>query len=231
MKKNYNSFAKVYDEVVGKDYQMVYKKLIKKSLLKNTIKGKNILELGCGTGTILKSLSSNNKTFGIDISAEMIALAKEKDTKSEYLIMSMVDFKLPEFFDIIFCPFDSINHLLNIKNWEKTFKNVEKHLKSDGVFIFDFNTMEKFNKINNKIIKKNIKNGYVTMETKSFDNKCTWNISIYYNKEKGYHLLSREKITEASFPEDQILKILKKHFRKTKIIKKGKERIFVSVKK
>ena len=138
MRKDYDSYSKVYDEVMGKKYQLIYKNLIKKFLGQSNIKNKKILELGCGTGIILSSLSDYNETFGLDISPEMIKIAKKNDKKSTYLLMDMVNFKLPHFYDIIFCSFDSINHLLDINDWEKTFKAVEKHLNPKGIFIFDF---------------------------------------------------------------------------------------------
>lgn len=215
---------------MGKKYQPIYKNLIKKFLGQGNIKNKKILELGCGTGIILSSLSNHNKTFGVDISPEMIKIAKKNDKKSTYLIMNMVNFKLPYFYDIIFCSFDSINHLLNINDWEKTFKSVEKHLNPNGIFLFDFNTIDKFSKINNKILIKKIKNNYIIMETRAHDNKCVWNISIFL-KEKDSYKLFKERITEATFTKSQIMQILKKYFRNIKAIKEGKDRVFIGAKK
>jgi SAM-dependent methyltransferase len=230
MQKNYDSYSKVYDEVMGKEYQLIYKNLIKKSLGKSNIKNKKILELGCGTGIILSSLSNNNKTFGVDISPEMIKIAKKNDKKSTYSIMNMVNFKLPYFYDIIFCSFDSINHLLNINDWKKTFKAVKKHLNPKGIFIFDFNTIDKFSKINNRTVIRKIKNNYIIMETRAHDNKCVWDISIFL-KEKDNYKLFKEKITEATFPKGQIIQILKKYFRNIEVVKEDKDRVFISAKK
>lgn len=231
MAKNYKFLAQIYDDVMGKGYQEIYKDLVKKVLAENNIKGKAILELGCGTGVILSLFSNLNKTIGVDISSAMIKIARMKDKKSEYKVMDMANFKLPQSFDIILCPFDSINHLLSFNDWKKTFKNVENHLKKDGIFVFDFNTENKFCQINDKVLIKNINDNYVIMETKSHRNKCVWNIFIFIKQGRDCYKFYSEKITEVSFSEDKILQTLKKYFGTVEIINKDKDRTFIICKK
>ncbi|MGE5217266.1 MAG: HAD hydrolase-like protein [Chloroflexota bacterium] len=42
------------------------------------------------------------------------------------------------------CALDSINHLLRVSEWKRTFRSVVCHLNHDGLFIFDVNTLGKF---------------------------------------------------------------------------------------
>gem|GEM_PF-4388172 len=49
----------------------------------------------------------------------------------------MRTFDLPETYDIIFIPFNSIHHLYNNQDFFNTLLSVKKHLKKDGYFIFD----------------------------------------------------------------------------------------------
>jgi SAM-dependent methyltransferase len=44
---------------------------------------------------------------------------------------------LPEKYDFIFIPFNSIHHLYKNEDLFKTFKAVKKHLKEGGLFLLD----------------------------------------------------------------------------------------------
>src|SRR3989339_127825 len=104
-------------------------------------KVKTILDLACGTGSILYYFDQKGfKVCGLDISKEMIASARKKVPNASLSIQDMRYFKLDTKFDVILCLFDSINHLLSIKDWEMTFNTSFNHLNKDGVFIFDINT-------------------------------------------------------------------------------------------
>jgi len=229
--KNYQFFSKVYDEIMGAEYQAIYEGIIKKQLKSKVIKNKLVLELGCGTGTIIRNLSMSNKTFGIDISPEMIKVARKKDKKTIYKTMDMASFKLPCLFDIVFCAFDSINHISGLSKWQKVFQSSRDHLKEDGIFIFDFNTIEKFLTLNNKTLVRNSKNYYTIINTKATKNKCIWDISIFEKGKENNYKLYKERIVEYSFPVDDVLKELGKVFGNAKIIKQDKNRIFIVAKK
>lgn len=62
----------------------------------------------------------------------------------------MTDFTLPEPVDIVFCVYDSINHLLSFDKWIKTFKQVYANLNPEVLFIFDMNTLKKLEEISNQ---------------------------------------------------------------------------------
>ncbi|MBS3087593.1 class I SAM-dependent methyltransferase [Candidatus Pacearchaeota archaeon] len=79
-------------------------------------------------------------TIGTDLSPEMIKVAKNNFPKTNFYVQDMSKLKLDRKFDLILCPFDSLNYLKNIKRVQQTFKKVGNHLNPDGIFIFDFNT-------------------------------------------------------------------------------------------
>lgn len=58
----------------------------------------------------------------------------------------MSSFKIDQTFDVIFCVFDSINHLLKFSQWESMFKHSYAHLNDGGTLIFDINTQAKLEK-------------------------------------------------------------------------------------
>jgi ubiquinone/menaquinone biosynthesis C-methylase UbiE len=124
---------KHFDEVAGnydfyKEKNSFYYDNLKK-LLKSLIPvNKNVLEVGCGTGDLLASLNPQ-KGYGMDISGEMIVIAKAKHKSQKKLFFSTL---LPnEEFDYIFMS-DVIEHL---EKPEKTFKEISKLMNDKSKFI------------------------------------------------------------------------------------------------
>lgn len=104
-----------------------------------------VLDLGCGTGKFLLYLAKNgHEPIGIDLSEEMLTVAYE-NLQSEcahvpLMAQSMDCFVVDQFFDVvtIFC--DGLNYLPNLEAVYATFKQVHKHLRTDGLFLFDVHT-------------------------------------------------------------------------------------------
>ncbi|NOQ56077.1 MAG: methyltransferase domain-containing protein [Nanohaloarchaea archaeon] len=94
----------------------------------------SILEIGSGTGNNLIKLSKMFETYGLELSPEMLAIAKKKDKKSVYLQGGMSEFDIRRKFDVIICMFDSINHLPSLNYWKKTFDCAHHHHLVKGFF-------------------------------------------------------------------------------------------------
>lgn len=128
VKKHFDTIAKDYDFYKKKN-KFYYDNL--KKLLKTLInKDQNVLEVGCGTGDLISYLNPKIG-FGMDLSPEMIKLAKKKHKKSN-LKFSTGYPKIK--YDFIFMS-DVIEHL---ENPGFVFKKISSLLKKDGIFI---NTM------------------------------------------------------------------------------------------
>ena len=82
----FDKYAENYDEgFMGKGSARFYIDLIKELEINDEDK---ILDVGCGTGTVLNYVSKNKKIkgFGIDVSGAMIDMAKAKNTGCEFSI-------------------------------------------------------------------------------------------------------------------------------------------------
>lgn len=95
---------------------------------------KRILDLACGKGIISKKLAdrNNGEVIALDLSSEMIRLAKEKvdDPRVTFINQDYYDFN-SEPFDAIVC-FDAFPHFLDVEGFvEKT----DKLLKDDGLLV------------------------------------------------------------------------------------------------
>ncbi|MEM2175098.1 MAG: methyltransferase domain-containing protein [Candidatus Micrarchaeia archaeon] len=145
---NYDFLAKYYDYLMR---QMDYpKKSEKIKKLLNKYKVNSVIDLGCGTGGFTISLKNLGfDCVGIDISKEMIKVAKSKDRSITWINEDMTKAKTNKTFEAAICLFDTVNHLLSMKEVDKFFKNVASLLNEGGIFLFDINTDQK-----KKIIKK-----------------------------------------------------------------------------
>src|ERR1019366_8141144 len=97
----------------------------------------SLLELGCGTGSILARLTTLPSLTGLDRSPEMLAVARKKVSNARLFEGDMESFSLGERFDVVICVFDSLNHLLTFDAWRSMFDAVYDHLVDGGLFIFD----------------------------------------------------------------------------------------------
>lgn len=96
------------------------------------------LDIGCGcTGRIIDLLLSKGfETEGIDISSEMIKLAKQKHPQIEFRHQDICEWILPKKYDFI-TAWDSIWHI-PLENQENVLTKIINGLNKDGVFIFSF---------------------------------------------------------------------------------------------
>jgi len=101
----------------------------------------SLLELGCGTGSILARLESVPSLTGLDRSPEMLAVARRKVPGARLIEADMTAFDLGRRFDVVICVFDSLNHLLSFGAWRSMFEAVRAHLVEGGLFLFDVNTV------------------------------------------------------------------------------------------
>ncbi len=108
-----------------------------------------VLDLGCGTGTLTELLSQKGyDMIGVDNSQEMlnIALRKREETGSEilYLCQDMRELDLYSTIGTVISVCDSVNYLLDNEDVKDTFGLVNNYLYPGGLFIFDFNTLYKY---------------------------------------------------------------------------------------
>lgn len=133
LKTSWESSAKWYDDVVGKEGHYYHQNVILPNLLEN-LKGKKIhlLDLCCGQGILSRALPKHVEYVGVDISPSLIQSAKSraKNPKHKFLVSDATK-KLPlpkaEFTDVV-----CILALQNIQDPLLALKNAADHLKNSG---------------------------------------------------------------------------------------------------
>ena len=111
-------------------------------LRENNIREGHIVDLGCGSGILAKSLADNGYTItGVDLSHDMITLAKKRVPNANFVTSSFYSIDIPacsavtatgECFNYLF---DNSDENTNIKD---LFEKIYSSLIPSGIFIFDF---------------------------------------------------------------------------------------------
>lgn len=101
---------------------------------------KSILNLGCGTGSHDELFYNKGfKVLGIDLSEEMVELAKQKAIAPslEFLCLDATKYYSEKNFDIILSLFHVINYQTSEQALNDFFKAASSNLHQNGLFIFD----------------------------------------------------------------------------------------------
>jgi SAM-dependent methyltransferase len=209
---NYDLFSKHYDAVMGVPKSSVI--FIKKQIKQYKPDAKKILEIACGTGSVLKLLEKNYSVYGLDFSKGMLSIAKKKVTSGKFFHQDMTKFRINEKFDIILCVFDSINHLLKFNQWQQVFSKVNSHLNDGGIFIFDINMQNKLDRlISDKPWNHWFGKNLLIIDITEIRNKISnWNTKVFQYKNNNIYEMYEENIKEKAFPLVQIKKSLQKYF-------------------
>jgi len=208
MSFQYKYLAEIYDEVKSVFWQnQSYK--IRKYIQTDS----KVLDLGSGTGLAIEFLNILPENYtGIELSNDMLQLAKAKYPEYVFINDSIIDINLDTKYDLIICCFDTINHLLKKDEWEKTFEIVRRHMKASSVFVFDIVSQfdHRFNWPNQVSITES--DLWIYIQKSEFlteQNKAVLS-SIIFKKNMFRWDKFEEKIEQISFSVRQIKTMLKR---------------------
>ncbi len=141
----YHKLAKVYDRLM---WNVPYEKWIdyvEAIFRRFDYKPHLILDLACGTGnTTIPWAKRGYEAIGVDISEEMLKVARDKAAKAdlniEFIQQDMKELRIEMKIEAVVCLYDSLNYLLSEGEIVSTFERVSDILPEGGFFIFDLNT-------------------------------------------------------------------------------------------
>jgi ubiquinone/menaquinone biosynthesis C-methylase UbiE len=144
-RKSYTKLAKYYDAIYNKmvDYesQASYLEKIFHDFHRGRVR--SILDVGCGTGNFTLLFAKRGyRTTGIDLSEDMIRVAKGKRSPSranpEFFGMDMRDIRLKNKYDAATVLFGGFGYLLKYEDIRKFLASTRRSLNKDGLLIFEF---------------------------------------------------------------------------------------------
>ena len=148
----YTNFAEVYDlfmdNIPYEDWCSYVTGLLKEHGVKDGL----VLDLGCGTGSLTELLAdAGYDMIGVDNSEDMLQIAMDKRADSGkdilYLMQDMREFELYGTVRAVLSICDCINYILEYKDLVEVFRLVNNYLDPGGVFVFDLNTVYKYEKV------------------------------------------------------------------------------------
>ena len=214
--KHFSQFYDSYTEGFNSDIS-IYKYLIKDH--------KHIIEVGCGTGRVLKELANDNIFLtGVDVSMEMLEIAKDKLkylTGNNSIKIFEHDFSIDYIkhkYDICLVTWFTFNYIS--KNSVTFLKNIRKSLHKGSLIVLDmfYPQTLKQPKNNNIWIEKEIKinnKNYLLKDKRNVINNIEERIQIFETEgniqeiitERFYYSKQdiQKKLQEAGYSEIKII--------------------------
>jgi SAM-dependent methyltransferase len=146
MTRTYERFARHYDALMSAGAgapgdPLANAARVRGYLARHLPAAGSLLELGCGSGTILAGLDPRLSLVGLDRSPQMLARARARVPRARLLEGDIARFELGERVDAVICVFDTLNHLEHLDSWRALFERAAAHLARGGLFAFDVNTI------------------------------------------------------------------------------------------
>jgi len=165
--QNYSNLSRHYENLWGKWHTQHLPLL--EPLLKKCPSDSRILDLGCGTGALVERFCSMGyHAEGMDISADMIAAAKNRSIPAGRLIrQDMSRFHCERKYNFITSTFFTVNYL-NHKQLDDFFLSVSMALEPGSIFYFDSCTERLLKKKHRGVTVHTLENDKLT-EKKIYD--------------------------------------------------------------
>jgi ubiquinone/menaquinone biosynthesis C-methylase UbiE len=138
MEKMWNELARHYDLMYSwKSYRNETDRILSLVRRHKTSRGKDLLDVGCGTGGHLKFLQQYFHVIGTDASESMLNIARKKFPGLTFLRQDMASLNVGRRFDVIVCLFAAIAYTRTYANLKRTLAKFSEHLVEGGVVIID----------------------------------------------------------------------------------------------
>jgi ubiquinone/menaquinone biosynthesis C-methylase UbiE len=134
----YKTQAEYYDLVYSfKDYKKEADAIFAVIAEHRTSRGKDLLDVGCGTGKHVQFLKTKFRCEGIDANAGVLQVARRNLPGMRFTKMDMTALKLKRSFDVITCLFSAIGYVIGYPKLERTIRGFAEHLKPGGVVVIE----------------------------------------------------------------------------------------------
>lgn len=117
--------------------------------LQNHVKGEagRLLHLGCGAGCLDHTFKRHFAVTGVDLSEDMLAIARATNPEVRYVQGDMRDVDLEERFDAVAIP-DAIDYMATLSDLRLAITTACRHLRHGGVLLIVAKVREEFRENN-----------------------------------------------------------------------------------
>jgi SAM-dependent methyltransferase len=134
----FSKTASFYDKIYSfKDYRGEAERLT--AIVRGHLRsgGNRLLDVACGTGLHIEYLKESYDVEGLDINAELLEFARQRNPDVPFHRGDMIDFDLGRTFDVVTCLFSSIGYVKTLDNVEKAAACMARHLVPGGVLVVE----------------------------------------------------------------------------------------------
>jgi ubiquinone/menaquinone biosynthesis C-methylase UbiE len=151
--RQYGDVAPVYDTLMEGVPHGAWLSRIEKAVRERGKTPRSALDVACGTGiaTLLLARRGYVPVVGVDLSAEMIRIARtkamaalnprERTIHFEVQNAATLDLGEDKTFDLVISLFDSLNYILNPNDLQSAFHRIFAQTSPGGIFAFDMNSL------------------------------------------------------------------------------------------
>lgn len=212
-------FAKAWDKHQGSFAHGIAQKLLTYGEM-NGKHFKSVYDIQCGASNLLSFFNEHGlKCFGTESRSGMYEYSKEKiPSATYYLTQEMYELPGKEKIDLITCTHDIVNYLENLDEWVKLFKNVEKRLNKNGLFMFDYYSKYKLSNWNEtKYTSSPHLDCLTTIKSGIFDK--TMITYQYYINYENFYVKTKDVVTECYYDNEQVKEaLIKAGFKKVQFV-------------
>lgn len=131
-------FCKVYNEFGWNYYPEIFGEQLMIWMQEAGFFPKDAMDLACGTGVLCRILKARGiRAAGMDFSQGMINIAREADPEIPYTAADMITFLPDRQYDLVTCTGDAVNHIPELSDVARIFRNVYQYTRPGGYFVFD----------------------------------------------------------------------------------------------
>ena len=207
----YSGFAAVYDLFMDNIPYEEWTDYVRELFREEGIKDGILLDLGCGTGSVTELLArAGFDMIGIDNSEEMLEIAMEKREQSGldilYLLQDMREFELYGTVRGVVSICDSMNYILEDEDLLTVFGLVHNYLDNEGIFIFDLNTMYKYETIlaDNTFAEDREESGFIWENYYDEEDEINqYDLSLYVREEDGRYRKYEETHLQRAYRQER----------------------------
>ncbi|BAQ11510.1 methyltransferase [Bacillus sp. OxB-1] len=212
--KAYSDFAAIYDELMTDIPYDSYVDFLDLAL--GGLEGKRVLDIGCGTGLLsLKFAGHGSEVTGIDVSANMLEMAKERaatlSLPVEFIQQRMEELEGFQQFDAAIIAIDSLNYVTQQSAVEETFRRIYASLKKGGILLFDVHSTYKMDEIflEGPFTYDDGRIAYIwETEMGEAPHSIQSELAFFVEQEKGLYHRFNEEHEQRTFPVNEYVEML-----------------------
>jgi SAM-dependent methyltransferase len=134
----FSKTAQHYDKIyAAKDYQAEVQQLLPVIEQHLGSRGRRLLDVACGTGHHLAYLQEDFEVEGLDLSAELLEMARQRLPGVALHLGDMTAFDLGKRFDVVTCLFSSIGYVKTVENLHRAVACMAAHLEPGGIVVLE----------------------------------------------------------------------------------------------